>query len=147
MHQKGKLLAIWLKRVRLGPMDAQQKAKLITNEGLVGNANQGGKRQVTIIEQAVFEQLQKDLSDEITPEMRRANLMISGVALANSRGKILQIGDCQIEIWGETRPCRRMDETYPGLRNALDPNWRGGVFGVVLNDGEIAVGDSVHWVE
>jgi len=145
MQQTGKLAAIWLKRARREPMDAQQNAKLIANEGLAGNANQGGKRQVTIIDQAVFERLREELSDKILPEMRRANLMVSGVALANSRGKILQIGDCRIEIYGETLPCRRMDEAYSGLRNALEPNWNGGAYGVVLNHGEISVGDSVQW--
>ncbi len=147
MHQKGKLTAIWLKRMRLGPMDARQSAKLVANKGLAGNANQSGKRQVTIIDQAVFERLREELSDKITPEMRRANLMVSGITLANSRGKILQIGECRIEIYGETLPCRRMDEAYSGLRNALEPKWNGGAYGVVLNDGEISVGDSVRWIE
>jgi MOSC domain-containing protein YiiM len=38
-----------------------------------------------------------------------------------------------------------MDEALPGLREALRPNWRAGVYGEVLNDGEIAVGDPVQW--
>ncbi len=38
-------------------------------------------------------------------------------------------------------PCRRRPR--PGLQRALDPDWRGGVFGEVLDDTEIAVGDAV----
>jgi MOSC domain-containing protein YiiM len=38
-----------------------------------------------------------------------------------------------------------MDEAYPGLREALTPNWRAGAFGVVLVGGTIAVGDPVTW--
>ena len=37
----------------------------------------------------------------------------------------------------------RMDAQADGLTEALDPDWRGGVYGVVLDDGEIRVGDAV----
>ena len=29
----------------------------------------------------------------------------------------------------------------------MKANWGGGAFGEVLDDGQIAVGDAVHWVE
>ena len=45
-----KLEAIWIKRVRRGKMDPVLTAELIAGKGIVGNANQGGRRQVTIIE-------------------------------------------------------------------------------------------------
>jgi MOSC domain-containing protein YiiM len=57
------------------------------------------------------------------------------------------VGGVKILIHGETRPCEQMDEALPGLRAALGPDWRGGVFGEVLDDGEIAVGDPVRWAE
>ena len=47
----------------------------------------------------------------------------------------------------ECDPCSRMEELQPGLRAALTPDWRGGVLGRVIADGEIAVGDSVTIVE
>lgn len=36
-----------------------------------------------------------------------------------------------------------MDDGCDGLQEALDPGWRGGVWGRVLDDGQIAVGDPV----
>ena len=39
-----------------------------------------------------------------------------------------------------------MDEALPGLRDAMRPNWGGGVFAQALDDGIITVGDAVSWV-
>jgi MOSC domain-containing protein YiiM len=140
----GELRAIWIKRAKLGPMDAVEEAELISARGIVGNANQGGRRQVTIIEEEIWQGLMKDLHGQLSPAARRANLLVRGITLADSRGRLLRIGDCLIRILGETRPCERMDEAMPGLREALKPNWGGGAFGEVLIDGRIAVGDEVR---
>jgi MOSC domain-containing protein YiiM len=147
MSNTGKLEAIWLKRMKGGPMDPVERAALKANRGLVGNANQGGKRQVTIIEKEVWESLMRELPADLNPSTRRANLMVSGIDLADSRMRILQIGPCRIRIYGETRPCERMDEARPGLRELMSRSWAGGAFGEVLDDGEIAVGDPIHWLE
>ena len=50
--ETGKLEAIWLKRMKLGPMDPHQNATLKAGSGLVDNANQGGKRQVTALQKS-----------------------------------------------------------------------------------------------
>jgi MOSC domain-containing protein YiiM len=147
MSESGKLEAIWLKRMRMGPMDPVEQARLKADRGLVGNADQGGKRQVTLIEKEIWESLMQALKAELNPSARRANLMVSGIRLAESRHRVLRIGPCRIRIYGETRPCEQMDEALPGLRQALSDNWGGGAFGEVLDDGEIAVGDPVQWVD
>ena len=138
-----RLEAIWIKRARLGPMDPALQAGLVAGRGIVGNANQGGRRQVTIIAREVFDELRRSLGPGVEPVMRRANLMVSGIALPGTRGRVLQVGRVRIRINGETRPCERMDEAFPGLKDALGVDGRGGVYGEVLDDGEIAVGDSV----
>jgi hypothetical protein len=53
----GQLKKIWIKRMKLGPMDSVSSTQLSAGCGLVGNANQGGRRQVTLIEQEVWEKL------------------------------------------------------------------------------------------
>jgi MOSC domain-containing protein YiiM len=145
--ETGKVEAIWLKRMRRGPMDPVDRATLKAGRGLVGNANQGGKRQVTMIEQEIWQKLMDQLGASIDPSARRANLMLSGIHLADSRKRILQIGNCRVRIYGETTPCEVMDEAWPGLRAAMRPGWGGGAFGEILDDGEIAVGDPVQWLD
>lgn len=140
----GTLEAIWLKRMKRGPMDAVTEARLVAGRGLVGNADQGRKRQVTIIADEAWTEMMEELGAALDPAARRANLMVRGIDLRECRGKLLDIGGCRIQLVGETRPCERMDEALPGLRRAMASGWRGGAFGVVLDGGAIRVGDAVR---
>jgi MOSC domain-containing protein YiiM len=142
----GRLEAIYVKREKRGPMDAVRVARLVQGRGLEGNANQGGRRQVTILEREVWEALMASLGGNLSPARRRANLLVSGVRLEATGGRVLRVGGHRIRILGETRPCERMDQALQGLRAAMTGNWRGGAYGEVLDDGEIQVGDSVDWV-
>lgn len=143
----GRLEAIWLKRFKRGPMDSVRKAQLKAQRGLMGNADQGGKRQVTLIQQEIWANLMATVGGTLEPAARRANLLVSGLSLVNSRRQVLQIGPVRIRIYGETKPCEQMEAAHPGLRAAMYHNWGGGAYGEVLDDGEIAVGDVVRWVK
>ena len=137
----GKVEAIWTKRAHGGVMDSADQATLVEGEGLVGDANFGATRQVTVIEKEVFDRIEAELPDS-GPVMRRANIMVSGIRLEDSRDQVLTLGDVKIRIRGETRPCELMDEQCPGLRDALDLHWGGGAHGSVIRGGELRVGDT-----
>jgi MOSC domain-containing protein YiiM len=143
--RSGRLEAIWLKRVRLGPMDPVPEAELRAGRGIAGNADFGGRRQVTILDAGEWERRLSLLGSDLAPSFRRANLLIRGVNLAESRGRILAVGDCRIRIDGETKPCALMDEYLPGLRGALYERWGGGAWGAVVTGGRIALGAPVGW--
>ena len=140
----GRVEALWVKRAKRGPMDRVERCDLVAGKGIDSDANFGrGRRQVTVIEREVFDRIRDALPDA-DPAMRRANVMVSGVRLQGARDRILRLGGVRLHIRGETRPCERMDAQCPGLTSALDPDWNGGVYAVVLDDGPLAVGDTVE---
>lgn len=140
----GHLERIWIKRMKGGPMDPAETASLVADRGIVGNADQGGRRQVTVLEHEAWDVMMAELGDpELDPSARRANFLVRGVALRDARGQVLRVGGCRIRIEGESRPCEQMDDAYPGLRRAMARAYRGGVYGVVLDDGVVRVGDAV----
>ena len=141
----GVLEAIWTKRAHRGPMDPRESATLIEGKGLDGSVGRSSRRQVTIIEGEVWDALMRETGSSAPPSTRRANLMVSGIQLFDTRKRILRIGETRLEIAGETKPCERMEEAVPGLRAAMYPDWRGGAFAKVLTGGAIRVGDPVDW--
>lgn len=141
----GKLLSIWVKRMHRGPMDRRASAVLVEGGGLQGNADQGGRRQVTLLESERWAEMMADLGSDLDPGARRANLLVEGIGLEDSRDKILRVGRCTIRLVGETRPCEQMEEALPGLQARMSAPWAGGAYGQVLTGGRIDVGDEVEW--
>jgi MOSC domain-containing protein YiiM len=140
----GRVEAIWVKRSVRGVMDPTNEVDLVAGKGIARDASFGrSRRQVTLIEKEVFDRVRAALPG-VEPVMRRANIMLSGVRLAKSRGRVLRVGGVRILIHGETRPCERMDEQCAGLRSALSDGWGGGAYGVVLDDGLVRVGDAAE---
>jgi len=99
MREPGRLEAIWIKRAKRGQMDPVNHATLVGDRGLVGNADQGGRRQVTLIEREVFDALRVSLSPTLDPSARRANLMLSGIRLKDTRDRTLRIGATRSHPW------------------------------------------------
>lgn len=118
---------------------------LVEGRGLADNVDRSRRRQITLIEREAWDRMMSELGADIDPSSRRANILVSGMKLAHTRGRSLRIGDARIVIGGEVTPCERMDEALPGLRAAMRPDWRGGVFAQVVGGGKIRVGDAVEW--
>lgn len=142
----GRLESIWRKPDRREPMERLEEARLVEGRGLAGNCHQGGRRQVTVIAREAWRRAEEELGRSVDPAARRANLLVSGIELADSEGRVLAVGPGRILVRGETTPCSRMDEQADGLQEVLRPEWRGGVYGEVRAGGRLRVGDPVRWV-
>jgi MOSC domain-containing protein YiiM len=145
----GRLLGIARKSAYRAPVETLDRGRISIDGGLAGD-HRGPKyphRRITVLAREAWQAA----IDELPPEAaelpwtaRRANLLVEGVRLPRAIGGVLRIGPVVLEITGETNPCNRMDEAYPGLLKALHPEWRGGVTCSVREGGEIALGDAVE---
>jgi len=126
-------------------MDNVEEATLVAGKGVAGSVDRSRRRQVTLLESEAWAACMTELGVDKDPAFRRANILLSGARLVQTRGRVLAVGDARLEIGGELTPCERMEEVTPGLQAALRPDWRGGVFARVLVGGVIHVGDSVEW--
>ena len=136
----GSLVRIFLRPSARTPVREVERITAVPGAGLTGDHAGGGNRQVTLLDEAGWAAACFDLGQELNPGSRRANLLVRGIDLQSSIGRAIRIGPCLIRVIGETRPCRLMDDVAQGLQNALDPDRRGGVYGRVLEGGEIAIG-------
>lgn len=130
------------------PMEVLDEARIARAAGLEGDARGTSRnRQVTVLFAEDWATACAQLGSEIDWTVRRANVLVSGLPNPRAAGGLLAIGSARIRIRGETAPCAKMDAAVHGLRAALAPDWRGGVFGVVECDGEVALGDQAMWIE
>lgn len=146
-NPSGSLLAIWSKGARGEPMIPGHEGELVAGKGLRGSAPARGKRQVTLLSSEAWRKAAAEAGEpDADPALRRANLLVAGVDLRETRGRTLAVGDTRILIHGETKPCERMDAGARPLREALTPEWRAGAFGEVVRGGAIRIGDPVVWM-
>ncbi len=103
-------------------------------------------RQVTVLFREGWEDACRDLGAELPWVTRRANVLLANVDWPREAGGLLRIGEVELQITMETRPCHLMDRAHDGLRAALRPEWRGGVCCVVRRGGEIKLGDRAEYV-
>src|SRR5688500_291739 len=126
-------------------MDSVREATLVAGRGLADNVDRSRRRQVTLLSREAWAECMTELGVTADPSRRRANILVSGIDLARTRGRILLIGDTRLAIGGELTPCEIMDEVVAGLQDAMRPDWRGGVFAQVITGGTIRVDDPIEW--
>ena len=126
-------------------MDPVDTATLVEGKGVLDSANFGSHREVSLISLERWLEITSELGADLDPSARRAELLVSGVDLERSRGRLLTVGACLLRIGGEVPPCERMDEAYRGLREAMTARWGGGAWAEVIRGGEICVRDPVAW--
>jgi MOSC domain-containing protein YiiM len=140
----GRLTGIARRDRKRAPMQILERADISTETGVALDfRGSPGPRQVTVISARAWKDACGELQKEIPWTTRRANLLVDDFELPRSIGAILKVGEVRLRITGEVDPCSRMEEQCPGLKQALQPEWRGGVSCTVLEGGAIALGDEV----
>ena len=140
----GRLLGIARAPASRAALIEMDEAEVGVADGVQGDAR-GTKpgRQVTVLFREGWERACAELGVTLPWVTRRANLLVEGVAVPREGGR-LRIGSLVLEVMEETKPCRVMEAAHRGLKQALAPEWRGGVTCRVVQGGTIRVGDPVE---
>jgi MOSC domain-containing protein YiiM len=132
-------------------MECLEQVSVSREQGVDGDGRgtiapgKSGRRQISLIEAESWQAALAELGTIVPWQERRANLLVEGVRLPREAGRVIAIGkSLRIETTCECDPCSRMDAVAPGLQAALMPDWRGGVLGRVITEGDIALGDEVR---
>ena len=112
----------------LGPLEALERASITVAAGIDGDFH-GTRtgRQVSILFREGWEDACRDAGAELPWQTRRANLYVEGLDRPREAGGRISIGELVLQVTEETRPCAVMEAAFAGLRDAMRPDWRGGV--------------------
>jgi len=139
-----RILRLWTRAASRAPVEDRDELELTAGEGVVGDHTCGSKRHVTLLFEDDWRAATTALGRPVDASARRANVLLSGGGGLAWIGRRMRLGGTVLEIRGETKPCFVMDRAAEGLKDALVPGGRAGVWGVILEGGRVAPGDSVR---
>ena len=141
--QSGTIVNLHIARVKGTPSDPVDAARAISAEGLEGDRSRNPRnlRQVLVMDKETLDHY------GLEPGQIKENLTVTGLDLSQARqGHVFFIGDDEnhvtLEVTGDCEPCQKMDALIPGLRE--DIFGKRGILTVVLQGGEIKVGDAIR---
>ena len=115
--------------------------------GIDGDLECTPDRGITFLASQQWRQVVRELGTDLPWHTRRANVLVDAPTLSGWIGKTVRIGEVQVAIKSETHPCGLMDRLHAGLKDALRPECRGGVYGRVTRGGSFRVGDEISLLE
>ena len=139
----GPVLSVALRTAQRGPMKEVSEATATVDGGLTGDIAVSRDRGITFLSARQWKQVNEELHANLPWHTRRANVLIDAGGLGELIGSTIKVGEVTVKVIAETKPCGLMDTLYSGLRQTLVPDYRGGVYGRVIQGGRICVGDKL----
>ena len=106
-------------------------------------SNHKGQRDVSLIESEAIETFERESGTSLSAAESRRNVLTRGVRLNDLVGKEFQVGNVRMLGLRLCEPCThlvRLTRQPATLRGLVH---RGGLYAAILNEGEVAVGDSI----
>ena len=140
----GRLVGIARREAKRADMEILEDAEISEQTGVANDfRGKPGKRQVTLVSASAWAAVCDDLGQELPWTIRRANLLVEDINLPQRTGDVIEVGTVRLLVTMEVDPCSRMEEQAEGLKEAMTPEWRGGVACTVLKGGTVRLGDDV----
>ena len=140
----GTVIGLARRKKLRGEIELVESVYIDRKTGLSGDIRGTAKnRQVTLLSNRSWDDVCRELKEEIPWTYRRANILIDNFDFIKKSGYRIQVGEVILQVTRETDPCPRMDEQLQGLTNALLSDWRGGVCCNVIEGGDVNLGSEV----
>ena len=141
-QSSGKVIGVCVRPGKRVEPEERPSITATGSDGVVDDHGHGPKRQITILSREAWDAATAVVDQaDLNWTTRRANVLVEGLDLESLLlGGTLTLGEVTVEVLGETFPCDQMDDACAGLKSALLPETRGGVYGKIVQDGTIAVG-------
>jgi len=139
----GRILALAVRTGKKQAMRQISRTAATADGGLDGDVPSRPDRGITFLSSKQWSDVTGELDVSLPWHTRRANVLIDCDSLQHLIGRQIRAGQVTVSVIAETKPCGLMDEIHNGLRNALTPACRGGVYGRILQGGPLAVGDPI----
>jgi molybdopterin adenylyltransferase len=145
MVSRGRIVALSVSTEKGVPKRNVDRARLIENWGLEGDAHAGtGHRQVSLLAVESIAEI-RAFGLNVQPGDFAENITTQGLDLAARRvGERLQVGECLLEITQIGKVCHSRCSIYARVGDCVMP--REGVFARVIRGGTVRSGDSVELV-
>jgi MOSC domain len=151
MTKKGTVLAIYVASKAEELPHAVERVCVLPGRGLDGDryakgigtfSNYKGQRDVSLIESEAIEAFERESGTSLSAAESRRNIITRGVRLNDLVGVEFQVGNIRMRGLRLCEPCTHLVRlTHPATLRGLVH--RGGLYAAILNEGEIAVGDSI----
>jgi len=138
------VLMLWIRAREGAALEPRDKLVVDAGRGIQGDHSYQRLRHVTIVFEDDWNAATAALGRPVDPVARRANVLVSGADGARFVGRTIRLGPLLVEVKGITRPCPVMDQAAAGLQEALRPDGRSGIWGRVLEGGELVPGDGLQ---
>ncbi len=135
---------IAVRTVEDGPMCEIDRAVAAVDCGIDGDLECRPDRGITFISSQQWAQVVRELNAELPWHLRRANVLVDAPDLSGWIGRTVRVGEIEVDIKAETKPCGLMEKLHGGLMDALKPELRGGVYGRVTAGGAFRIGDGIE---
>ncbi|MDA0735090.1 MAG: hypothetical protein O2909_11280 [Chloroflexi bacterium] len=138
--QQGSITALHIARVKGTPSDPVQSARALSGQGLEGDRScrADNTRQVLVMDQETLDKF------GLVPGVVKENITTQGLNLIDAKaGQVMFIGDeVTLEFVGDCIACQKMNNIRPGLLEEIQG--RRGILAMVINGGDIKVGDTAR---
>lgn len=147
MENKGKITAISISKKKGIPKTNVEKATLIEEFGIDGDAHAGKwHRQISLLAMESITKMKKKGLDNVKPGAFAENITTEFIDIPNLKiGTKVKMGETELEITQIGKECHNRCAIYYKVGDCVMP--REGIFAKVIKSGEINIGDIIQILE